>query len=178
MIKSQKFWMGLLLVAFFVVAAGVMLQTGLAAEKVGLAIGNKIPDFTLSNLKNNPVQLYQVMKENKVTLINFWGKWCPWCVREIPEIVKFYNQYHSRKVEILALNDGDDPKEVPAFVKENQMTFPVLIDKNGAVSTAYQVSGFPTTFIIDQQGKIRDVIVGATDLSTLSAKVEAVLKEK
>lgn len=158
--SDKKRWVSLLLFAFMLVVIGTIMQTGMAAEKVGLGIGNKTPNFTLDSLTSKNVELYQVIKENKVTLINFWGKWCPYCVREIPEFVKFYNQYHPRRVEILAVNVGDNPKIVPISVKEYQMTFPVLIDKNNAISELYQVSGFPTTFIIDRQGKIRDIIVG------------------
>ena len=134
--------------------------------------------FTLDSLTSKNVELYQVITKNKVTLINFWGMWCPYCVQEIPELVKFYKQYHQTQVEILAVNVGDNPKEVPLFVKNNQMAFPVLIDKNNAVSTLYQVSGFPTTFIINRQGKIKDMIVGGTNQATLIAKVETVLREK
>jgi peroxiredoxin len=177
-LEYKKLWLSLLLVTFLAAAIGVLMQTGAAAEKVGPQIGNKTPDFTLGSLTSKNVELYQVVKENKVTLINFWGKWCPYCVQEIPELVKFYKQYHQRQVEILAVNVGDDPKDVPLFAKENQMVFPVLIDKSNAVSTLYQVSGFPTTFIINRQGKIKDMIVGGTNQETLAAKVDAVLREK
>jgi peroxiredoxin len=177
-LAGKKLWVSLLLVVFFAIAIGVIIQTGTAAEKVGPVIGNKTPNFTLDSLTSKNVALYPVIKENKVTLINFWGMWCPYCVQEIPEFVKFYKQYHQRQVEILAVNVGDNPKEVPLFVKNNQMVFPVLIDKNNAVSTLYQIAGYPTTFIVDRQGKIKDMIVGGTNQATLAAKVEKVLREK
>lgn len=177
-LEDKKRWVGLLLVALFAVTIGVSMQTGTAAEKVGPQIGNKTPIFTLDSLTSKNVELYQVITKNKVTLINFWGIWCPYCVQEIPELVKFYQQYHQRQVEILAVNVGDNPKEVPLFVKNNHMAFPVVIDKNNAVSNLYQVTGFPTTFIIDRQGKIKDIIVGGTNQATLAAKVETVLREK
>ncbi len=179
MFKSSgdpKRWVSLVLIVVIAVAVGMSVRTR-TAEKVGPAVGNKAPDFTLQNLASKNVQLAQVINKNKVTLVNFWGIWCPYCVREIPEIVKFYNRYHQRGVEVLALDVGDNPNQVSAFAKKNQMTFPVLIDKNEAVSKRYQVSGFPTTFIIDRNGKIKDVIVGATNQATLTTKVEAVLKE-
>lgn len=70
---DKKRWVGLLLFAFLAVAVGVLVQTGSATEKVGPEIGNKTPDFTLDSLTTKNVKLYQVIKENKVTLINFWG---------------------------------------------------------------------------------------------------------
>lgn len=98
-------------------------------------------------------------------------------MQEIPELVKFYNQYHSQKVEILAVNVGDNPGTVPAFVKKSQMAFPVLIDRRNSINSLYRVAGFPTTFIIDRHGKIRDIIVGSTNQATLAEKVETVLKD-
>jgi peroxiredoxin len=154
----------------------VMMETGFA--KVGPHIGNKAPNFTLDSLSAENVKLSQVLKENKAILINFWGIWCPYCVKEMPELVKFYNQYHKQQVEILAVNVGDNPQEVPKFTEKNQITFPVLIDKNDKISNLYQVSGFPTTFIIDAKGKIRDIIVGSTTEATLASKVDKLLQEK
>ena len=173
----RKRWV-ILILAFLVMMVGVWMQNGSAAENVGPQVSHKAPDFTLDSLTAKNVNLYQVIKENKVTLINFWGIWCPYCVREIPELVNFYRRYHQRKVEVLAVNVGDNPKDIPSFVKEKQMSFPILIDKTNAVSSLYQIAGFPTTIIIDRQGKIQDIIVGATNQSVLAAKVEAILLEK
>jgi peroxiredoxin len=180
MVKSfgNRFWYGLLILIVFTAVTSTLMQNSLAAEKVGPEKGYQAPNFTLADLNGNNIDLNQVIKGNKVTLVNFWGIWCPYCVREIPELVKFYQQYHRRKVEILAVNVGDNPGTVPAFARKNKMAFPVLIDKSNSINGLYQVSGFPTTFIIDGQGKIRDIIVGATNLETLAAKVEGVLKEK
>ena len=153
-----------------------LIPTGSAAVPVGPLLNNQAPNFTLSNLTAKNIELYQVIKANKVTLINFWGGWCPYCVHELPDLVKLYNQYHQRRVEILAVNVGDSPNQVALLVKENQMTFPVLIDKSNTVSDAYQITGFPTTFIIDQQGKIRVIIIGETNQVTLAAKLEPLLQ--
>lgn len=177
-INNNRRWVSLCIITFLVVVVGVLVKTGIAAEKIGPAIGYKSPDFTLNSVTSKNIELYQVIKSNKVTLINFWGIWCPYCVREIPDLVRFNDKYHQRGVEILAVNVGDNPKNVPSFIKKNNMNFPVLFDKGNAVSHLFQVSGFPTTFIINQQGKIKDIIIGATDQATLSAKVDAILKEK
>ncbi len=174
----KKHWLGLFLLIFFAMMIGAGMQSGAAAEKVSPQMGYKAPDFTLHSLTERNVNLYRIIRENKVTLINFWGIWCPYCVREIPEFVKFYQQYHQRQVEVLAVNVGDNPKDVPSFAKKNRMSFPILIDQNNTVSDLYQITGFPTTLIIDRRGVIQDIIVGATNQSTLTAKVQAILREK
>jgi len=181
MLKISRYkthWVNLLFLVTLVITLAIMMPNGTTAANVGPQIGNQAPDFTLNNLASKSVGLYQVIKENKVTLINFWGMWCPYCVQEIPELVDFYKQYHQRRVEILAINVGDNPNVVPLFVKEKQMSFPVLIDKNNWVNNLYQITGFPTTFIIDSQGKIKDMIVGGTNQAALAAKVEMVLTGK
>jgi peroxiredoxin len=176
-LSFNKRWVSLIL--FIVIMAGVVwMQTGTAAGNVGPQVNSKAPDFTLAGPASKNIDLYQVVKENKVTLVNFWGIWCPYCVREIPELVDFYRQYHQRGVEILGVDVGDNPKDVAPFAKKNQMSFPILIDRANTVSELYQIAGFPTTMVIDGQGKIRDIIVGATQKSTLAAKVESILREK
>jgi peroxiredoxin len=176
--NSTKRLVGVFLLVFLVVMTSVWMQNGFAAENVCPQAGRKAPDFTLDSLTAKNVNLYRVIQGNKVTLINFWGMWCPYCVREIPEFVSFYRQYHQRKVEVFAVNVGDNPKDIPSFAKENQMQFPILLDKTNAVNPLYQITGFPTTIIIDQRAKIRDIIVGATNQSVLAAKVDAILREK
>lgn len=150
----------------------------IAAPKTGTGVGDKAPDFSLFDMNGATVKLSDVVSKNKVTLINFWGIWCPYCVREIPELVEFYNQYSQQKVELLGIDVGDNPGDVPAFVRKNQMKFPILLDQGQSVSNIYHVSGFPTTVILNRNGKIADVIVGATNLDTLAKRVDIVLKEK
>lgn len=176
--KRQYPWIGLAILAILGAAIGLLPPTSSVAAKVTPTIGNKSENFSLNDVNAKKVELNQVIKANKVTLVNFWGIWCPYCVKEIPELVEFYKQYHAQKVEIVAVNVGDDPKKVPGFASQHQMTFPVLIDKNNVVTNLYQVTGFPSTFLLDGQGKIRDIIVGATNRATLVAKVEKILQEK
>jgi peroxiredoxin len=179
--NAKKQWIRLFILAAFVAMTGAWIPNVheiWAAENVSPQVGYKAPDFTLDSLTAKKINLYQVINKNRVTLINFWGIWCPYCVREIPELVRFYQKYHPRKVEIVAVDAGDNPRDIPSFAKDNQMSFPILIDKNNEISNLYQIAGFPTTIIIDRQSKIRDIIVGATNQSVLAAKVEAILREK
>jgi peroxiredoxin len=149
-----------------------------ATTQVRPAVGYLAPDFTIHAMNGTTVRLESVVKNNRLTLINFWGIWCPYCIKEIPELMQFYDQYAGRKVELLGINVGDDPKTVPGFVLKNKMKFPILFDLNNRVSNLYQVQGFPTTIIVDHQRVIRDLIVGATNYSILAQKVEKLLNGK
>lgn len=172
---SYHRWTGLGLISYLIFL-GLTMPSAWAAEKIGPAIGYTAPDFTLNNIAAEKVILSQIIKEHRVTLVNFWGIWCPYCLKEIPDLVRFYGEYHPHGVEILAVNVEDNPRNIPPFVEKNKISFPVLLDLEKRVASLYQVSGYPRTFLIDQQGKIRDIIFGATNYAVLAAKVDALLE--
>lgn len=145
--------------------------------KTAPVVGGIAPGFTLNDLNGKSVELNQVLKSKKVTLINFWATWCPPCRAEIPEFVKFYRKYSAKGVEILAVNLQENTADVKNFVKNNGMNFPVLTDGNGRVGQMYQVMAIPTTFFVDSNGKIFYKIEGSTSMATLEAKVRSVLGE-
>ncbi|HBF38180.1 MAG TPA: TlpA family protein disulfide reductase [Firmicutes bacterium] len=149
------------------------------SSQVRPAIGYLAPDFTLRSLDGKAVRLAAVARNSRLTLVNFWGIWCPYCVKEIPDLVRFDHQYAGdRKVVLLGVDVGDDPKAVPGFVLKNKMNYPILQDKDNKVSSLYQVQGFPTTVIIDHRGVIRDLIIGETNFAGLEEKVKKLLSEK
>jgi peroxiredoxin len=179
--QKRHVLVGFILITAFVLLGGYHLMNRPQAEaavRIGPMIGNRAPDFLLSDTNGENTSLNSVIKANKVTLVNFWGIWCPYCVQEIPELVKFYQQFAGQKVELLGVNVGDNPRAVPAFARSHQMNFPILYDRNNLATNLYQIQGFPTTLIIDQKGIIRERIVGATNYSTLQEKVQRLLKEK
>jgi DsbE subfamily thiol:disulfide oxidoreductase len=140
-------------------------------------VGGTVPDFTLPDLNGKPVDLQKVVKNNKVTLVNFWATWCPPCRAEIPEFVKFYHKYTGKRLEIIAVNLQESTADVKNFAKNNGMNFPIVTDSSGKVGELYQVSAIPTTFFIDRNGKIFYRIEGTTDLKTLEAKVRPFLED-
>lgn len=153
-------------------------QKGLAAPATAPRISYHAPQFTLTDLNGEKADLQTVVNGNRVTLVNFWATWCPPCRAEIPELVKFYNQYKTRGVALLAVNLQESRETVKAFAKKTGMRFPVLLDSSGKVAETYQVYAIPTTFILDRHGVIRELIQGGTDLATLRTKVGKLLAEK
>lgn len=140
-------------------------------------VGGIAPGFTLSDLNGRSVDLQKVVKNNKVTLVNFWATWCPPCRAEIPEFVKFYHKHAGKRLEIVAVNLQESTADVKNFAKNNGMNFPIVTDSSGKVGELYQVSAIPTTFFIDRNGKIFYRIEGTTDLKTLEAKVRPFLED-
>jgi peroxiredoxin len=167
-------FIGLLTILAFV---GMHIPTGNAAAPTGTAVGNRIPDFTLVDLNNQQYQLDKVIGRNRVTLVNFWATWCGPCRSEIPELVRFYNQYSQQKVVLLAVNLQQKPADVAKFAQKEKMKFPVLLDTTGRVGEIYKIYAIPTTFIVDGKGIIRHVFEGATTFDTLQSKVQTILRE-
>lgn len=95
---------------------------------------------------------------NKVVLLDFWNTSCGVCFQKFPQLQKFYEKHRSRSaIRILAVDIPlDDDKEGEAFkaIKDEGYSFPVVITKDAQLAEQYGIKGYPTTFVIDQQGKI------------------------
>lgn len=124
--------------------------------------GFQAPDFTLTNLKGEKVKLSDF--RGKPVFLNFWATWCPPCRAEMPLIQKLHQQ---KKIQVLTVNIQEDQQTIEKFLKKNHYTFPVLLDKQGKVANQYWIQGIPTTFIIDRQGIIQAVWIGALEPETL-----------
>jgi thiol-disulfide isomerase/thioredoxin len=95
-------------------------------------VGKQAPDFTLSTFDGAEVSLSQF--HGQPVLVNFWASWCLPCREEMPELVRSYESHKAEGVMILGLNltYSDTVPEVQAFVNEFNITFPVLLDQDGA----------------------------------------------
>ena len=107
--------------------------------------------FNLKTLKGKQVSLTSL--KGKVVAINFWGIWCGWCVKEMPEFQNLYEHYKDDPdVAILTINNDHNPESVPPWMEEKGYTFPVLLD-DGYVNKA-GIQGFPTTWFLNREGQI------------------------
>lgn len=164
-----------LLVGLVIVMFGLTLTV--YGDSSSPRIGNNAPNFALKDLEGKTVGLRTVTGTHKVTLVNFWATWCPPCRKEIPDLNAIYNDYKNKSVEILAVNLQEDGDALLAFVQSNKMKFPVLMDQDGKVGERYRVYYIPTTFVLDQKGKIREIIQGGASYTRLKNAIENVLKE-
>lgn len=134
-------------------------------------------DFTLADIQGKKVTLSGL--KGKVVLVEFWATWCPPCRDSVPEMNKLYNKFRSRNFELLAIavdRGGDVPSVLGTFVKENEITYPVLVDDDKA-SSSFGVTNIPVIFIIDKHGNaVKKQIGFMPDLSeNLSKEIEALL---
>ena len=136
------------------------------------------PEFELTSLDDDTVTLSDL--RGKVVLLNFWASWCPPCRSEMPAMQKIYTAFGPDEFVILAVNNlqQDGLAEAQKFIAERNLTFPTLLDTDGQVSAAYQIRSLPTSFFIDQEGLIREIVIGAMPEALLRTRVENLLMEK
>lgn len=132
----------------------------------GLEKGNQAPDFELTTLAGDTVKLTDY--KGKKVILNFWASWCPPCRVEMPFMEDYYQSFKEQdNVEILAVNmtsqERGQSEKVKEFVEEHNLTFPILLDKEGDVLDLYKVMVYPTTFIISTEGTITDIVQTSLD---------------
>ncbi|MBR5929363.1 MAG: TlpA family protein disulfide reductase [Prevotella sp.] len=116
------------------------------------------PDFTLNDINGKALALSSL--RGKYVVLDFWGSWCGWCIRGIPNMKEYYNKYKG-KFEILGIDCNDSEKEWKAAVKEYELPWLHVYNTNDSgVLEAYAIEGFPTKIIVDPDGKIVKTIVG------------------
>lgn len=113
-----------------------------------------------------------------VILVNFWATWCPPCRAETPDLVRLAGTYKSRGLDVAGVSmDNSDLAGVRDFRTQYQVSYPILLaDPRSTVAAS--VSEFPTTELIDRDGRVAATFVGRLDLSQVQAAIEQLLKEK
>ncbi len=102
----------------------------------------------------------------KVRVINFWATWCPPCVEEIPSLNRLREKMAGQPFELISVNYAQQADEVKTFLQEVEVNFPVLIDHDGSEAARWRVIAFPSTYIIDANGRIRYGVNAAIEWDT------------
>jgi len=136
--------------------------------ETGTKKGMAAPDFALPDLKGEPVTL-SGLKGKKVVL-NFWASWCPPCKAEMPHMEKVSRQ-HAADTVVLGVNLTHTEKSSAAvcqFAESYRLTFPIVLDEKGKAADTYRIKAYPTTYVIDSDGIIREIFEGAVSGDLLS----------
>jgi peroxiredoxin len=115
-------------------------------------VGSQALDFELTSLNGDTIRLHDL--RGKIVIINFWATWCEPCKVEMPLFEKLF-QSEPSNLEILGVNFDEPPQQVEKFVANYQLNFPILLDPGGEVQALYRVIGYPTTFVVDEQGIVQ-----------------------
>lgn len=128
------------------------------ATVVAPRIGAIAPDFALPALYGDEVQLGQF--RDTPVFLNFWATWCPPCRMEMRYLQSAYEK-KGIEVKFIAIDVGEDRELVKQFAQIYGLKLTILLDRNEKLALIYNIRYYPTTFLIDGQGVIRDIKFGA-----------------
>ncbi|TCP59550.1 peroxiredoxin [Tumebacillus sp. BK434] len=130
-----------------------------AQGAVGIKAGQYAPDFELVDHQGNKHKLSEF--RGQPVLLNFWASWCTPCRLEMEDLADSAKHYQG-KVQFFGVNlaDQDSPSVSAAFLKKFGVEFPNVLDEEGKVSDQYHVLVIPTSFLIDKDGKIVQMVQG------------------
>jgi cytochrome c biogenesis protein CcmG, thiol:disulfide interchange protein DsbE len=124
-------------------------------QNSSLKVGGSAPDFELTSLRGENVRLSQF--KGRPVLLSIGATWCPDCRAEVPLIQEVHEHYPELVILLIDSNESQDV--VQRFADEFGITYPILLDRSGEVSKAYQIYAIPTEFFIDADGIIRATII-------------------
>ncbi len=128
-----------------------------------LVVGMTAPDFSLPDLQGRTQRLSD--HRGKVVLLNFWATWCKPCKEEMPSMQVLWENLKNQDFVMLAVSMDrvTTTKDIPPFVESLKLSFPILTDSWGQTDKRYKLMGVPETYIIDQNGMLREKVIGPRD---------------
>ena len=146
----------------------------LAAAKPA-ALRKPMPDFVLPTLSGQRWVLSQ--HRGHVVLLNFWATWCPPCQEETPSLVKIARDYQARGLDVAGVSmDTGGIGNVQAFADSYGVHYPILLPQPFSPMRD-MIQSYPTTILIDRQGRVANAFAGALDEATLRPQLARLLSE-
>jgi cytochrome c biogenesis protein CcmG/thiol:disulfide interchange protein DsbE len=164
----MKTWSKLALIAL---AAAVAAQLFLRrAERVS-ATGQPSPPLVLPDLAGRSVDLEHY--RGSVVAVNFWASWCGPCRMELPALSAVWREHQGRCFELLGVAEESAREDVVAAARD--VPYPVLFDADASALGPWGVQGYPRTYLVDVEGKVRRVFQGALGKRELAEAIAPLL---
>lgn len=141
------------------------------ATKLAYAEGNAI-SFSLPDLRGKHTSLSDEQFRGKPVIVNIWGTWCGGCFAELPQLIQLKNEFGKKGLEVvgIAFEHGDEKTQqqtLNEFLQDKHLNYPILLggssepaNVESAIKGLKGFSGFPTTIVIDRDGRVTDVLEG------------------
>jgi len=173
--NTRRWMLGLAVVALGIMF-GQMAQAGGDKKDSTMALqGKAAPDFTLKTLDGKEVKLSD--QKGSVVLMDFWATWCPPCRKSLPHVQEMSadKELAAKGLKVWAVNAHEQADKVSNFTKENNYSFQVPMDAEGATMKDYKVQGIPTTVIVGRDGNVKKVFIGYGEES--AKQIDKAVKE-
>ena len=155
--KKLFFWVILLAFAFADVHAQVVLDFDETYAQELLKPGTPAPDFQLQTPDGKTLKFSDFAK-GKYVVIDFWASWCPDCRKDLPEIIRLYNQFHENGVEFLGVSFDTDKEKWTDYIAKSGVPYPQVSElkrmNQSEVAKAYGVRWIPSVYLIGPDGKV------------------------
>lgn len=156
----------------FIFALAIFML-GACSQGSAIEIGEKAPDFSLTDINGNTVSLSAF--NGKVVILDFFANWCSPCRKEIPDFIELEKAYGDKAFAMIgvALVSAGEAKE---FAGKMGINYPILVDDGKASEIYGPIRSIPTTFIIDKGGKIAKIYIGYREKAVFEADIKELLK--
>jgi peroxiredoxin len=155
------------------VRRGVTLGLGLTAALVLAGVVGRVPQ-TAGLREGQPAPAWQAERldgrvfhssslRGRPAVLNFWATWCAPCVEEMPSLERLHRALAPQGLQVIAVSVDDDPLAARLFAMNHDLTLTVLRDFGGRAASAHGADGLPTTVVVDAQGVVQGVYVGAVE---------------
>jgi thiol-disulfide isomerase/thioredoxin len=161
----------LLFAALALAALGMKSNPALAVEP-----GQPCPKVTLSA----DGQSFDAAKySGKVVYVDFWASWCPSCRVSLPWLSELQKKYGAEKLQVIAVNVDSDSADAKRFLAGiSGIDVPVVFDPEGKLPAAFDLLAMPSSYLLDQHGKVVSVYQGLRDSekTQVESKIQDLLK--
>lgn len=155
---------------------GAVIYNSVASPPTGVNQGEKAPDIELPQDGGESMSLNDV--RGTFVIMNFWASWCEPCIREFPLLDQIHQEFSDEEINVLAVNMSSFERtmdEAMEFLDDRPVTMPVLFDTDREMADEYQVAGLPTTYLINEEGIIVDIIMGEVTEEMLIERIQPFL---
>lgn len=144
-------------------------------RRPGLQTGDTVPAVTLTDFHGKSVTLPKDI-EGKVALVRFWAMDCSHCNKKILlSLETLYQKYKDKGFVPVAIHESKPVEVDERFRKFDHLTYPMLVDEYGKVARQFGVIGLPATFVFDEEGILREKIIGEAGIDTFEKLLTTVL---
>lgn len=153
--------------------SGEMVTMGPLEYPNKIEVGSVAPDFILNDYLGETVQLSDY--KGQAIFLNFWASWCPFCIAELPLLQSAHEKYQSEGFMVIGVNRQESRDTAQTYSDDLGITFPLLLNSADDVAKAYKLTAMPSSYLIDKNGVIQEIIYGPVTEESLEQSIADLL---